>query len=766
MHTFRAIPRDVRERATRWVAVPVLLLSAAPSISAQGWADGATQLLLPQRGAFSARVSGRPAQPIRIESVVVRARIVGRAATSDLEITVRNAGGSREQAVLLLAVPDEAVVSGFDFVGRAVEPTARVLPREEARKLYDDIVRRQLDPALLEFAGHALLRSSVFPVEPNATQKIRLTLEHLCPVDASRVDYVLPRSEALGVGVPWDIEVKVDGRQPIATLWSPSHEIDWAPKSSTRAHVRLESNDRLKSGPFRLSVVRRSESSAGLSSSLFAHPDPRLAGKGGTFLLLAQMPGLDDTSRAALRREVTLVLDTSGSMAGEKLDQAKAAALQIVEGLEDGEAFDLVDYSTRVARFATRPVVKSTETVRQFRQYLGRLKARGGTNLCDALVEAVRPKPTPGALPIVLFLTDGLPTVGTTNEVAIRELVATSNTHKRRIFTFGVGTDVNAPLLDRLAEHSRGKPTYVLPSQDVELIVTDVFEDLYGPVLTDARLDVLDANGDPAPRRVRDLMPRELPDLFEGDQIVLAGRYFGHEPLRFRLAAQYLGRPRVFEMAFDLDRASPSNAFVSRLWANRRIGELVDAVRQHAVASGEELNVFSNPRMRELRDEIVRLSTSYGILTEYTSFFADEGTALNDLAALQAQCGYNLQNRAVQTRWGVGALNQSANLMTQKAATTLNPANRYLNAAMEAVEFQNVVQLCDKAFFQRGNRWIDGELLVKQEKEVGVPEQVIRRGTEEFRRLLQRLAGQNRSGVLTLHGDLLIELDGRRVLVK
>src|SRR6516225_8080343 len=159
------------------------------------------------------------------------------------------------------------------------------------------------------------------------------------------------------------------------------------------------------------------------------------------------------------------------------------------------------------------------------------MTARGGTNIHDALLEALRQPPAPGALPIVLFMTDGLPTVGQTSEAAIRELALKGNPHQRRVFTFGVGVDVNTPLLEKVAYESRATTTFVLPGEDVEVKVAGVFQRLKGPMLADPTLTIGETN---ARRRARELIPGRIPDLFEGDQIVVLGQYVGDQPLEFK----------------------------------------------------------------------------------------------------------------------------------------------------------------------------------------------------------------------------------------
>src|SRR5690606_3543754 len=202
-------------------------------------------------------------------------------------------------------------------------------------------------------------------------------------------------------------------------------------------------------GAVRISALLETPEGEGVSASLMAYPDPEVAagdhGIGGYFMLLAGLPA-DAAKERQVKREVILVIDRSGSMRGEKIEQAREAARQVIEGLDDGEAFNIVDYSDTIEVFAANPVIKSDETMAEAREYLDALRPHGGTNIHDALLTALRQEPTEDALPMVLFLTDGLPTVGKRREVDIREGARGANMHNRRVFTFGVGVDVNAPL--------------------------------------------------------------------------------------------------------------------------------------------------------------------------------------------------------------------------------------------------------------------------------------------------------------------------------
>ena len=460
------------------------------------------------------------------------------------------------------------------------------------------------------------------------------------------------------------------------------------------------------------------------------------------------------------------MLDRSGSMNGEKIAQAREAALQVLAALEDGEAFNIIAYSSAVDIFAKGPVPKNEKTIQAAREYLRTIKAHGGTNIHDALVEALRQKPTKGMLPVVLFLTDGLPTVGQTSEAAIRDVAMKANPFERRIFTFGVGLDVNTPLLDKIALETRATTTYVLPKEDVEVKVAQTFKRLAGPVLAGPSLGLVGPNGEPTPGRARDLVPSRLADLFEGDQLILLGQYLGEKPLNFRVSGNYLGKKRTFRFTFSLDKATTKNAFVPRLWASRKIAVLIDAIRD--LGANPVANTVgaagADPRLKELVDEIVRLSTEFGILTEYTAFLAREGTNLGDRDRVLREANYNFQSRAVATRSGIGSYNQSRNNGFQRGQYVLNFSNGYFDQNMNRVAITSVQQVSDRAFYRRGRRWVDSRIV---EKEGTLkPKKVIEFGTEEFRKLVATLASRGRQGCVALRGDILLVVDGETLLVK
>lgn len=742
------------------------------------------------------RVIVRPghAQPVSIREVGANVSIREQVATTTLSIVLSNPSGSAQEAQIVLPVPDGSTVRSFEMEGLPNEGQAQILSREEARRIYESIVRSMRDPGLVEFAGLNLIRTSVFPVAAGGTQKIRLTYEQVLSADSNRVDYFLPRTESLErSGVAWSIRVDIASKSPISTFYSPSHELVVERKGPGAATIAVTSPG--DPGSFRLSYITENKPGQGVSASMMAYPDAKIAPDGGYMLLIAGVPELP-SDRPTLKREVTVVIDRSGSMRGEKIEQATAAALQVIEALADGEMFNIIDYSDSIAALSDKPLVKSAETIASAREYIANIRAVGGTNIHDALVEALRQEPVGDAestMPLVLFLTDGLPTVGERSEVGIRNAAASANAHRRRIFTFGVGVDVNAPLLSALAQRSRATSTFVLPNEDVEVKVGQVFKRLSGPVLAEPRLIVMGDDGTSAPAgALRDVLPATLPDLFDGDQLVLLSQYTSNKPLRLAIEGNYLGKPRRFEFSFSFDSASTANAFVPRLWASRKIAILIDSIRQATADAGLSTSgssvIASDPKMKELVDEIVRLSTEFGILTEYTAFLAAESGAMASgddsrgfymadgdnfrlSPSASVQYRYNIEKRAAESletraagdRAGAGGVNQSINLGKQVAQSRLNTRNEYVDADLNDVQTASIKQVADQTLFCKDGVWMDANIYNVKDT---LTSRTVEFASDEYFSLVARLAREGRQGMLAERADCLMMVDKELVLVK
>ncbi|MEQ8769203.1 MAG: VWA domain-containing protein [Phycisphaerales bacterium] len=780
--------RSNRSRQNRRIALlaglALSLAGAAGPVHAQEDAarEAPIQFLVPARPV----VQPSHQAPVRMSAAEARVTIKDRVAITELAITVTNPGAQIAETQLLLPVPDGSAIKSFKLDSLGDDSAAVLLPAAEARRVYDEIVRKIVDPGLLEFAGLGLIRSSVFPVEPGKTQTFRVAYEQVLGAHGGRVDYVLPRTEALAAtGVEWSVMIDIETSSGLGPIISPSHPIETT-REGNAARVRvLAPND---PGSFRLSVLHNAGAGG---MTVLAYPDARIAdGQGGYFMLVGGAP--DEWANAETpEREVTLVIDRSGSMRGEKMAQAKEAALQVLQGLNTGERFNIVDYAGTVERFAAEPVVKSAETMEQARAYINSLEANGSTNLHDALVASLRQPTADGSLPLVLFLTDGRATDGVTSEVGIREAARAANAHERRVFTFGVGFDVNAPLLSGLAEATRAAPTFVLPNDSIEVKVSEVFDRLDGPVLVSPSIEGLTAlAADFSDRRfIRDVQPRRLPDMYRGDQLVILGKYTSKEQFVMLLHGSAAGivedapmgalGPRQLQIMFNPAEATVANSFVPRLWAQRRIGDLIASIRQ-AGAEGKQPE-------QELVDEIVRLSTEHGILTEYTSFLAAEetqfagrtsvnGMDMDASLALSSRANFELADQAVNTREGAGAVTQDTNNAARKSSTYVQQNSFAVtgggggqspfaggNQVVER-EINTVQRVADQTLFQRGpNRWVDARALTRETDE---PEVTIEFGTDAYFDLVTDLATQNRQGLIANRGEILLMNRGQLVLVR
>lgn len=724
--------------------ITVTLLGVVAALPAPGQSSAAwsppPRIVVPQIG----RAIG--SQPhIAVERVEALIEIVDRVATTTLELAVRNRAPIAQEASLLVPVPNGAVVVGFTFEGPASESTARILARDEARRTYDAIVARERDPALLEWAGWNLLRSSVFPVPPGGTQRMRIVWEEVLEPRDGRLEYVLPRSE-VARGTAWRISCSVRSSMPLAAVYSPTHELHPTARSERAASFETGDDGAVASGPLRLAIVRASEPAA----SVVTYPDPSIGG--GYFLLLVAAPPTDGV--VPLPRDVVLVLDRSGSMAGRALEEAKSAALGIVAALKDGERINVIDFANGIARFAPEPVVLDPEKRASLGAYIAALRAAGGTNIHDALLEMLRQPGSGGAFASSLFLTDGLPTIGRTRESEIRRLVD-STSNGRRIFTVGLGDDVNVPLLDRIADATRADAMYVGRGDQLAPHLAALAERLSGPILAEPTIAV-DA-------RIEELVPRIAPDLFRGSNLVLLGRYRGDEPFTLRVRGRGRSGERTIDVAVDPKSASVANAYVPRLWASRRIAELVAAIRDLGLDGSEgQPPRPEDPRFRELAGEILRLSTTFGILTEYTAMLALEGSRLDDWKTLEYACGELLRGRAIESRSGAAAVNQGLNWNRQKLESNLAETKGYVDANRRQVEAATLAQCADRNFWRSGDRWADARLIGRSSE----PDEIILFGSEAHRRLLQELVAEGRQSAIALEGDILIVHRGRTLLVR
>jgi Ca-activated chloride channel family protein len=507
------------------------------------------------------------------------------------------------EGTFIFPLPSGAAVSDFAMYmdGRKVE--GEVLTKEKARQVYEDIVRRMRDPALLEYMGGNLFRASIFPIPANGDQRIELKYTELLPAEAGTVRYVEPlATDKFSANPIGDLSISVRIKSPVAikAVYSPSHDVGVHREGDYTARASYEAKD---VRPDRDFVLYYTLSSADFGLHVLTH---REAGKDGFFLLLAA-PQSELSAQQIASKHVTFVLDTSGSMSGEKIEQARNALLYCVNALRADDRFNIIAFSDGLERFREKPVAAGKAEVEAARKFIADIRARGGTNIDEALRTAIAGADGDGPT-FIVFLTDGQPTVGVTDvaEILARAAKAdpTEGARRLRLFTFGVGHDVNTRLLDRLAQEHGGASDYVAPGEDIEKKVSAFFDKVSFPVLANPTLDFGGAE-------VREMMPQQLPDLFKGSQLLVVGRYRDGGPRRVVLTGEVGGKRERFTYEINLPAQESDNAFLPHLWAQRRIGYLLDEIRLHGTN-------------KELEDEIIQLSLEYGIVTEYTSYLVTE----------------------------------------------------------------------------------------------------------------------------------------------
>lgn len=755
-----------------WCLIAVWVGIAVPAYSQEA-DDGlaARNIILPQRRVI------RPAdrmvrQAVGMEKVNARILVNGRSAVTTLELNVRNDGSSPAEAELLLPVPEGVVVKGFYYGDGKTAWQASLMPAAEARRLYDRIVARRKDPALLEFAGYGAIRTSVFPVPPRSSVKLGVVYEELLTPTEHRLDYVLPRTEALSGSVPWTVRVELaPGKDGPGNVFTPSHQMERHELGDGTVVLTL-AEERMSPGPFRLSWLetrgRKGKAHAAPDTSIYASPDAE-GGKNGYFLAMVGKDGRPGAN--TILREVTLVLDRSGSMRGEKLASMKEAAKRIVSGLKPGERFNIITYNEGVNLFEAAPVEKNAASEKAAHAWLDAVAARGGTNVHEALSSALAQPSHEGMLSVVLFLTDGLPTIGRTSEKDIVALAGEGNKAERRIFTIGVGEDVNAPLLRRMAEISGGLPSYVLSGENLEVKLEQVFRRLYGPVFRKVRYTVCSPDGKEQPGRVQDAIPSgTLPDIYSGTPAVLAGRYIGTE--RFLIRGTCVDRnneERAFSIVVDPRRiASMKDDFVARLWAARKIGSLETALMDMGdTFSGTGMR-GTNPKTAELVEEIMRLSRDFGIMSSAASFFADDrssGPWRREHVLPGSSPRGGLVGRVMQeSREGLDAIALQENAVAKKKELTLNKYNVQMDRRGRTVSFGHTAQIAQNGYFNRNGVWMESTVLSLPDG--GRAVKTVQVGTPEYAAVADRLVKTNRQGLLALDGSVMLLLDGETVLMQ
>ncbi len=591
-------------RGGRWmgvVALGALLLGLA-------WAEAtrAQGFIVDRRTAIPV---GRSYE---IREVSIDARVRDQVAEVQVAQTFHNPGSVQIESEFLFPLPEDGAVQNFVLLVDGRELPGRLINKDEARRIYEEIVRTKRDPALLEYMGRGLFRTSVFPIPPGADRKLTMRYTQLCRRDRDVIEFAYPLGTQKFTAKPVEkltVNILIEDKHAIKSVYCPSDEARIDRVGDHQAKISMERHNILPTSDFRMVY---GISDGALGASLLSYRAS--SGDDGYFLLLAS-PEVRAPDTRPQPKTVVFVLDRSGSMAGKKIEQARKTLKSVLNNLRDDDLFNIVVYDDRVESYKPELERYSSRSREEAERFVDNIREGGSTNIDSALKEAlglIRDDSRPS---YILFLTDGLPTSGETQELKIADNCRHANARRARLFCFGVGFDVNARLLDRISGGNSGTSEYVKPDEDIETHVGRFYAKMTSPALTDLHVQLTGID-------INRTYPGDLPDLFDGGQIVWVGRYRQSGTTTIRMTGKVGGERRSFEFPAELQDSSRGSAheFVARIWATRRVGYLIDQIDM----SGQN---------KELIDELVSLSTRYGILTPYTAFLADERVPLH--AALQ-----------------------------------------------------------------------------------------------------------------------------------
>ena len=559
------------------------LLSASPAF-AQG--------VLLERG-----LEGASAH-LRAVSERVRIRIDHQYAQTVLEQEFENVSDQRLEGRYVLRTAG-AAVEGFAYWNGEQKIVGEVFEKQSARNLYDSVTGKGRDPGLLEQTGEGSFAFNVFPIEPREKKRIEIRFGQRLARVGRRMEYRLTLA-----GAETEVFAEVADDHPLVRIDSSSHALEVERAGATRARLRAFAKG---SGPRDL-VLELEVNADPWQPSVLLHRDP-----GQDPYLVLQMAAPERVDEGDVSpKDVTLVIDRSGSMSGPPMEQACAAAELVVRRLRRDDRVNVIafDHAADVLFTKPRPVESAREAALQF---IHRIHAGGGTNIALALETALRAQHSGPGPRIVLFLTDGQ----SDSESALR--VARVDGGDARVFTIGLGPGVEKPLLSRLARSRRGWFTYIESPEAIEQRVGRLFDRIESPALIGVSLEARGAT-------LTRTYPRTLPDLSAGDDLLVGGRLMGAPGAKLDLVVHGMlgGRQVAFPVSVTVPEAV-SHPWVARTWARSRVDDVLEEMA---------LTRESPP---ELRDEVIELGIAYDLVTPYTSFLAVPESELEGSQSLSLQ---------------------------------------------------------------------------------------------------------------------------------
>ncbi len=568
------------------------------------WADGFIVVPPPRPLPGIIRPLRPPIQrffPLEVSFHKVDVKITDMAALTKIDQEFYNPTAQRLEGYYIFPIPKGATIDKFSMFINGKETEAEMLDAGKARKIYEDIVRKMVDPALLEYYKQGLFKARIFPIEPHSKKRVKISYNQILEKDNGTIEYLYPLNTEKFSAKPLKdvaINVEITSKSILKNIYCVTHEVDIVRKGDARAIVSYEDHGVKPDKDFSL-FFKTDNSKVGLSLLTY-----RESGKKGHFFMNIS-PDISIKENEIEKKDIIFVLDVSGSMAGDKLKQAKKALLFCIANLNKGDKFEVIRFSTEAEALFNSLSDASNENVTKAKAFIENLRAIGGTNIDEALNLALNTKGNQNRPHTILFITDGKPTINETNEDKLVDIVKNKKANNTKIFTFGIGNEINTHLLDKITDITKAYRTYISPEEDIEVKISNLYTKVQSPVLTNLKLK---SSGN---IKFTKLYPKVLPDLFKGSSVTLLGRYSGVGIGTITLEGVLKGKIKEFTFKSEFAKTNTKNEFIPPLWAARRVGFLLDQIR----LNGEN---------KELVDEVVELARSHGIITPYTSYLIVE----------------------------------------------------------------------------------------------------------------------------------------------
>ena len=665
--------------------------------------------------------------PLELKEVKIAAKIRDQVAQTTLEQTFYNPSNRRVEGTYIFPIPENAEIESFQMEINGKMTKGEILNAKKAKEIYEKIVRESKDPALMEYSDKAIFKIRIFPIEPKKEKKIKIKYKELLKKDGRMNAYKFPlRAEKFLTNPVNQISLKIsiDSENELKSIYSPSHKIDIEREGKKSALLSYKEKDILPENNFEILFSTHQDDESSIGFDFITYKEK--GNETGYYAMLIS-PG-NWRPDSLIPKDVIFVLDSSGSMRVKKLDQAKAAINFCLKSLNKTDQFEIIRYSTETESLFGNLKSANKKNLNLAKDFIQKIEAGGGTAIDEALLEAIKTSTSKNVKDSkkprqIIFITDGRPTIGETRtDKIIDRIIKTHHPIKKntRIFSFGIGTDINTKLLDLISQKTKASTEYVLPEESIELKISRFYSKVAQPVMTNISIK------NESSVRLSEEYPKDLPDLFKGDQLVTLGRYKINQKNEENFRAFIQGSIAGKKVKFNLnEKINPNrdNAFIARLWATRKVGYLLEEIRLH----GES---------EELKDTVVKLARKWGIVTPYTSYLILEDEESRGVPIARQSIG----NRKVTPKSNNITI-QEARLIRRKieaesflgfsknetgdSAVAASRASNELKSANQSGAFRDAYKesqygntnhnfkqqatrrIAGKTFFQNASGWID-----------------------------------------------------------